>query len=83
MNTIAGKTVSELDGAVRFDPIFKTYIVRIPAHHFQNSGNSKFYLDFGTAMKKLEHDATRNIYFNNSLKADALEVIENGKIVVR
>lgn len=81
--TVENKSVIELNGAVRFDPVLRTYIVRIPADQFPNEQNVKFYLEVSGKLEQLEYDDARKIYYNNYLKADAPEVIENGKIIVK
>lgn len=83
MNDLNGKSVLELGGAVRFDPIFKTYIVRIPTTQFQDAEHLNISLEFGSTVKALKYDASRKIFYNNSLKATAQEDIENGCIVIK
>lgn len=77
------KTVVDLDGAVRFDPVMQTYIVRIPAAQFLDRAFESLYLELGSKLEKLEYDAVRDIYYHNYLQAESLEVVEASKVIIK
>lgn len=76
------KTVSDLGGAVRFDSIMRTYIIRIPALNLPGIGMNLF-VDMGDSQEKLDYDATRDIYFNNYIVAKSIELVENAHVIVK
>lgn len=85
MNMLNGeglKTVSDLGGAVRFDSIMRTYIIRIPALNLPSISTNLF-VDMGDSQEKLDYDATRNVYFNNHVVAESIEVVENARVVMK
>lgn len=76
------KTVKDLDGAVRFDPIMQTYIIRIPASNLPSS-DLNLVVNIDDSQEKLEYDATRNIYYNNFISAQSVEIVEKAQVFVK
>lgn len=75
------KTVVQLDGAVRFDPIFQSYIVRIPEQSFSSS-DAVVSVQIDDAKETLEYNAEKKHYFKNFLKATSIEAVENAPVIV-
>lgn len=75
-------SVTDLGGQVRFDPIMRAYIVRIPESNVPSFEQALF-VKVGQLLNELEYDATRKIYYNNFISADSIELVENGEIVVQ